>query len=99
METVLSVTISAAVIMLLVTAIFFVPWADRLRVRRTVERLGGTVVSVDRVTPSLPRRSLSEGSTTFWMVCYKAKTGEHRVAHCVATCLRCYIDKDEADPE
>lgn len=86
-----------AVGILIVAVPFVIPWADRRRVERKIESIGGRVVSIERGPLLLLRWAISEWNTTFWTVRYVARTGERRVAFCVAGSLRCYVKKDEPD--
>jgi len=80
----------------MVGALLLVPWADRRRIRRMIENLGGEVLSIEPGTPSPLRFLLSERNTTFWRVRYRdGRSGEVRVAECFASCLRCKIYRDE----
>jgi hypothetical protein len=90
--------ITFVVVGILIVAVpFVIPWADRRRVRRKIESIGGRVVSIEFETPLLLRWAITGGNTTFWTVRYVAKTGERRVAFCIVDSFRCHIKKDEPD--
>jgi hypothetical protein len=74
-----------------------IPWADRRRVRRKIESIGGRVVSIERGPLLVLRWVINVGHATFWTVRYVAKTGERRVAFCIVGSFRCHIKKDEPD--
>jgi hypothetical protein len=85
------------VAIVIVAAPFVIPWADRRRVRRKIESIGGRVVSIERGPLLVLRWVINVGHATFWTVRYVAKTGERRVAFCIVGSFRCHIKKDEPD--
>ena len=99
MDTILSILFIAFFVFLIFGRIWFVPWADRQRVRRHFEERGEEVISITRSHPVF--RELLSGAkttTTFWQVKYRNQDGQMRIAECFASFLRCKVYKDELIP-
>jgi len=92
------VVVCAILAALLAGRLWFIPWADRRRIKRMIERDGARVLAIERAV-SL-RALASENNATFWRVVYVAPAGQKRVATCFASFLRCRIYNDvPADPD
>ena len=73
----------------------FARWADRRRVRRKIESLGGEVIEIERGIPASWSELLGRGITTGWRVRYRDKDGQEHVASVTATAFLIVVKEDK----